>query len=139
MFYIGLPVRNFHLLKLFNAVCSNHLNFFKNQVARKKILSIILKDENLADDVDLNEIAQRSSDFSGSDLHELCRCAAMNSFLGHIKQVNGNSEEEANSKQQENIYIARADFEVGFQKMSVKSLSTIKSNFKSLFEEGRMD
>lgn len=98
-----------------------------------------MKDENLADDVDLNEIAQRSSDFSGSDLHELCRCAAMNSFIGHIKQVNGNGEEEAKSKQQENIFITRADFEVGFQKMSVKSLSTSKSNFKSLFEDGRMD
>lgn len=102
-------------------------------------MSIILKDENLADDVDLEEIAQRSSDFSGSDLHELCRCAAMNSFLGHIKQANGNSEENADSNQQENIFISRADFEVGFKKMSVKSLSSIKSNFKSLFEEGRLD
>ncbi len=104
-------------------------------------MSIILKDENLADDIDLNEIAQKSVDFSGSDLHELCRCAAMNSFLGHIKQVNNSSAGESSTtdQQHESIFIKRADFEVGFQKMSVKSLSTARTSFKSLFEEGRLD
>lgn len=49
MFYIGLP----------------------NEMQRKKILNVILKDENLANDVDLDEIASKTDEFSGSDLHEV--------------------------------------------------------------------
>ena len=35
---------------------------------RKEILNILLREENLAEDVDLGEMAKRTGDFSGSDL-----------------------------------------------------------------------
>lgn len=35
---------------------------------RKEILKILLREENLAEDVDLGEMAKRTGDFSGSDL-----------------------------------------------------------------------
>ena len=119
MFYIGLP----------------------NESQRKKILNVILKDETLAHDVDLDEIAEKAAEYSGSDLHELCRCAAMNSFIESLKSVQ-NNEENANSIEasfldtnsialpslvpsQQNMsnVIRKIDFEVAFEKMSVKKLA----------------
>ena len=35
---------------------------------RKEILKILLRDENVAEDVNLDEMAKRTGDFSGSDL-----------------------------------------------------------------------
>lgn len=115
MFYIGLP----------------------QKPARKKILNIILKDENLAADIDLDEIAELTESFSGSDLHELCRCAAMNSFIDHLKNVNnetGDTDPSSNDSQSI-IYIKKIDFEAAFRKMSVKNLT----NINKFFEDGKLD
>ena len=35
---------------------------------RKEILKILLRDENVAEDLDLDDMAKRTGDFSGSDL-----------------------------------------------------------------------
>lgn len=43
---------------------------------RGEILSVILRQESLAKDVSLAQIAERTGDFSGSDLRSLCRQAA---------------------------------------------------------------
>jgi SpoVK/Ycf46/Vps4 family AAA+-type ATPase len=107
MFYIGLP----------------------DNLQRKKILGVILKDEHLADDVDLDEIAEKTHNFSGSDLHELCRGAAMNTFIETLKQFNNNNEQSTeNETNQETIantaVIRNKDFEISFQKISVKNLAT---------------
>ena len=40
---------------------------------RHEILKLILKNETLAPDVDLAEIAKRTDEYSGSDLKDLCR------------------------------------------------------------------
>lgn len=98
MFYIGLP----------------------SELQRKQILSVILKDEQLSSDIDLNEIAEKTEQFSGSDLHELCRGAAMNSFIDHLKQ---NQSNEATTS------IRKVDFDVAFEKMSVKNLANLKNRF----------
>ena len=45
--------------------------------ARAKILGIHLKDEKLADEVDLEEIARQAASLTGSDLKNLCVVAAM--------------------------------------------------------------
>ncbi|GAB1602519.1 ATPase family AAA domain-containing protein 1-like, partial [Argonauta hians] len=47
-----------------------------NAQQRAHILSIILKDEALAEDVDLQFVAEITDGFSGSDLHEVCRLAS---------------------------------------------------------------
>ncbi len=44
---------------------------------RGKILDVLLRDELVADDVDIQAIAARSEDYSGADLQFLCHMAAM--------------------------------------------------------------
>lgn len=121
MFFIGLP----------------------DIMQRKKILGVILKDETLADDVSLEYIADKTADYSGSDLHELCRCAAMNSFIETMKKENaaaaaateeaGSAEPEGAVKSKESdsgtVVLRKCDFEVAFGKMSIKnSLSKLNRN-----------
>lgn len=48
-----------------------------SKLKRKDILTLILENETLNDDVDLGFVADMSEGFSGSDLRELCRGAAM--------------------------------------------------------------
>lgn len=44
---------------------------------RMSLLQLILRNDSLASDVDLEAIAEQTDKFSGSDLRELCRIAAM--------------------------------------------------------------
>jgi len=44
---------------------------------RALIMRVCLRDQNLADDVDIAELAVKSEGYSGSDLKELCKLAAM--------------------------------------------------------------
>ena len=48
-----------------------------NREKRLQILQMILEHESVDDDVDLDYVASVSQGFSGSDLKELCRTAAM--------------------------------------------------------------
>lgn len=48
-----------------------------NQTQREDILKLIMSKEPLADNVDLKQLATMTEGFSGSDLMELCRSAAM--------------------------------------------------------------
>lgn len=48
-----------------------------DQAKRKAIFNLILKKETLDDEVDINQVAQMTDGFSGSDLREVCRSAAM--------------------------------------------------------------
>ena len=50
------------------AVTSN-IAFFSAE-----ILKILLRDESLADDVDLKQLAKQTESFSGSDLKRECLC-----------------------------------------------------------------
>lgn len=81
---------------------------------------MILKEETLADDVNLDEIAARSAKFSGSDLHELCRMAAMNSF---IESVRNSKLQQHKSTNNAGHAIRKVDFDVAFEKMAVKVLA----------------
>ena len=106
MFYIGLP----------------------NLEQRKKILKVILKYESLADDVSLDSIAEKTANYSGSDLHELCRCAAMNSYIESIKgngseldSLEPNEEQQPPKQSNEAVLIRKCDFQVALEKMSVKN------------------
>lgn len=50
---------------------------FPRKQERLSLLSLILRNDSVADDVSLDAIAEQTESFSGSDLRELCRNAAM--------------------------------------------------------------
>ncbi|KAJ3315658.1 hypothetical protein HDV04_002072 [Boothiomyces sp. JEL0838] len=55
-----------------------------NQDARKNILAVHLKGEKLGDDVDLDDLAKKTEQYSGSDLKNLCVAAALNRIKERI-------------------------------------------------------
>ncbi len=87
-----------------------------------------MKNEYLDDDVKIEDLATRSTEFSGSDLKELCRCAAMNSFIRHVKdeKLNKNTVHEIESQ----IKIFNVDFDVAFEKLQVKNLTKNENIFE---------
>jgi len=52
---------------------------------RKAILQILLRDEQLAQDVDLDRLAKETDGFSGSDLKHLCVSAALSAIKDIVK------------------------------------------------------
>ena len=56
---------------------------------RLAILSIQLRQVPLAEDVSLHNLVQMTDGFSGSDLQELCRCAATRRLVDYMDQVSG--------------------------------------------------
>lgn len=48
-----------------------------SEAQREDILKLILSEESVADNVDLKKVASETEGFSGSDLRELCRAAAL--------------------------------------------------------------
>lgn len=67
-----------------------------DEQARQVILQLLLKDDLLAPDVGLPEIARRSSYYSGSDLKNLAMAAAMRALR---RQRQGEKEEEQQQKE----------------------------------------
>lgn len=57
-----------------------------NVAQRRQILSLILENEPVAPDVDVESIAMSTEGFSGSDLKELCRIAAVSRLRGYVQQ-----------------------------------------------------
>ncbi|QRV80906.1 AAA family ATPase [Ceratobasidium sp. AG-Ba] len=53
--------------------------------AREEILKIMLKDDELASDVNVSELARKTDRFSGSDLKNLCVAAAMDALKETVK------------------------------------------------------
>jgi AAA family ATPase len=51
-----------------------------NQDAREQILRIKLRNQNLADDIDLPDLARRSEGWSGAEVTDLCDKAVMDAF-----------------------------------------------------------
>ncbi|CAD5123511.1 DgyrCDS11851 [Dimorphilus gyrociliatus] len=60
---------------------------------RRRILDLVLRSENLSDNIDLYRIAEMTKTFSGSDLRELCRQASVFRVRDLVKSYkNGSSD-----------------------------------------------
>ncbi|XP_063050490.1 outer mitochondrial transmembrane helix translocase [Engraulis encrasicolus] len=57
-----------------------------NQSQRHDILKLILLGENLSNAINLREIAEKTNGYSGSDLRELCRDAAMYRVRDYVRK-----------------------------------------------------
>ncbi|MPC53742.1 ATPase family AAA domain-containing protein 1 [Portunus trituberculatus] len=58
---------------------------FPDRNQRRKILSVTLRQSQLGPDVDLDILAEKCEGFSGSDLYELCRYAAITRLVRHAE------------------------------------------------------
>ena len=84
--------------------------------ARRSILGIHTKNKHLADDVDLDEIAKKTEDYTGADLAALCNEAVMTSVREIVASGVVPSEEELKEKK-----VKMADFLKALEK--IKPLS----------------
>ena len=82
--------------------------------ARKEILKIHTRRKPLADDVDLDEIAERTEGYTGADLEAVCNTAVMLAIREHI--VNSGNPEEAR-KNAEKLKICRRHFEEALRRV----------------------
>ncbi|ELV10207.1 ATPase family AAA domain-containing protein 1 [Tupaia chinensis] len=75
---------------------------------REAILKLILKNENVDRHVDLLEVAQETDGFSGSDLKEMCRDAALLCVREYVNSASGEShdEDEIRPVQQQDLHRA---------------------------------
>ena len=48
-----------------------------SEKGREKLFNICLKDEILAQDIEIKELVKKSEGYSGADIHNVCRDAAM--------------------------------------------------------------
>ncbi|KAI0329052.1 ATPase [Cubamyces sp. BRFM 1775] len=64
---------------------------------REKILNLMLKDTALAPDFSIRTLAEKADGFSGSDLKELCRNAAMRPMREFMQEAGGDPEKIAQS------------------------------------------
>jgi len=66
---------------------------------RRDILRTVLKLENVADDVDTIRLAKLTEGFSGSDLREVCRTAAVYRVRDYIREREGENFEDAQEEE----------------------------------------
>ncbi|GFR17743.1 ATPase family AAA domain-containing protein 1-B [Trichonephila clavata] len=66
-----------HRSALINSIKHNCVCKEKNPKQRCGVLKLVLENEVISEDVNIEEIAKRTDSFSGSDLRELCRNAAL--------------------------------------------------------------
>lgn len=94
-----------------------------NESQRKNILRLILESERVADTVDLNRLAKLTQGFSGSDLRELCRNAAVYR-VREFMRTNESSLETTDFTPGEDGAISMDDLLSSFGKMKESKMHT---------------
>ena len=103
---------------------------------RQSILELILRNEPLGDDIDITMISDQTEGFSGSDLKELCRNAAIYRVRDYLKAEREDAENEtfhtASSEPQSSVIglrpISLIDFQRALQKMKqTKTVTNLSS------------
>jgi transitional endoplasmic reticulum ATPase len=85
-----------------------------DEAARRAILAVHTRDKPLADDVDLDALAERTAGFSGADLEALCREAAVRAVTAVAERYDG---AEANDHADE-LVVGDEAFEAAFATVS---------------------
>jgi transitional endoplasmic reticulum ATPase len=85
-----------------------------DEAARRAILAVHTREKPLADDVDLDALAERTAGFSGADLEALCREAAVRAVTAVTERYPG---ETANEHADE-LVVGTAEFEAAFEAVS---------------------
>lgn len=97
---------------------------------------ILLTAEQIAKDVDVEELARRTDGYSGDDLTNICRDASMN---GMRRKIAGKTPDEIKGMTKDQMYepVAKRDFDDALAKIS-RSVSTadIERHEKWLAEFG---
>uniref|UniRef100_UPI0037E85050 outer mitochondrial transmembrane helix translocase n=1 Tax=Semicossyphus pulcher TaxID=241346 RepID=UPI0037E85050 len=101
---------------------------------RQDILRLILAGENLSNAINLKEIAERTDGYSGSDLRELCRDAAMYRVRDYVRkeqmrqiaqQLHDSEEEEEKPVDEERLRpVTQLDLLFGLDKMKESKRAT---------------
>ncbi len=99
--------------------------------ARKEILRIHTRNKPLAEDVDLDEIAERTEGYTGADLAAICNTAVMLAIREHI--MKSKSPEEAERKVKE-LKVHKRHFEEAMRRVKPISKSELEM-YKRISEE----
>ncbi|KAM6944634.1 outer mitochondrial transmembrane helix translocase [Lycodopsis pacificus] len=104
-----------------------------NTRQRQDILRLILAGENLSNAINLKEIAEKTGGYSGSDLRELCRDAAMYRFRDYVRkeqmrqiaqQLQDSQEEERPVDEERLRPVTQLDLLFGLDKMKESKRAT---------------
>ncbi|CAF2269501.1 unnamed protein product [Rotaria magnacalcarata] len=95
---------------------------------RMRIFELILSDEQLEKDVDLEQLAQQTTNYTGSDINEICRQAAMQRIVELCHQQLTTNAEESLSQLRA---IKQADFIEAIKK--VRDSHQHQQSFNKLF------
>lgn len=95
-----------------------------NVAQRRQILGLILEHEPTSDDLDVEVIAKCTDGFSGSDLRELCRNAAVYRVRDYVRQeINSNLNRRPRNNSDDDVYhdalrpITMDDLKYSYNKM----------------------
>jgi SpoVK/Ycf46/Vps4 family AAA+-type ATPase len=81
-----------------------------NSDQRIKIFELILKNERLHKDVNLKKLAQETTDYTGSDINEICRQAAMQRIVELCNQQSNENKDKDDNLSSQLRSITQADF-----------------------------
>jgi len=86
--------------------------------ARKEIIKIHTRNKPLADDVDIDELAGMTENYSGADIAAVCSAASMAAIDEHLTKYSDPKEAE---EHKDELEITMAHFDEAFQKVKTSS------------------
>ncbi|TRZ01503.1 hypothetical protein DNTS_030365 [Danionella cerebrum] len=113
-----------------------------NTAQREEILRLILSGENLSNAINLKEIASQTEGYSGSDLKELCRDAAMYRVRDYVrkqqmKQITQQFQLDPEEEQLDSMQlrpVTQLDLLFGLEKMNESKQATVTADPVNLRE-----
>lgn len=86
--------------------------------ARKEIIKIHTRNKPLADDVDMDELAEQMENYSGADIAAVCSAASMAAINDHLMKYMDPKEAE---EHKDELEITMGHFDAAFQKVKTSS------------------